>query len=123
MKLLIALLAISAFALAGCSTTDDAVTPSMDAEGRYVIHLTAANRFSPANAQVPVNSTVVWVNDAGVHDVTAHDDSWSSDDVVGGLGHKMQSGQSYAHNFTVAGDFDYHCTLHSPGMKGTVHVG
>lgn len=124
MKLLIALLTVTAFALAGCGAKDGPVTPSMDAEGNYVIHLTAANRFSPANAQVPLNATVLWKNDAGVHDVTAHDGSWSSDDIVGGLGHKMQPGQSFNHTFTSAGTYDYHCELHaSQGMKGTIHVG
>lgn len=124
MKLLVAFLAVAAFALAGCSTTDGAVTPNMDAEGRYVIHLTAANRFSPADAKVPANATVIWVNDGGVHDVTAHDDSWSSDDIVGGLGHKMKEGEAFEKQFVTPGDYEYHCQMHaSQGMTGTIHVG
>ncbi len=123
MKALLAVLVLSALALAGCSGGGPA-TPATDSEGRYVIHLTAGNRFSPANAQVPAKATVLFVNDGGVHDVTAHDDSWSSDDVVGGLGHKMQPGDSYQHTFATAGVVDYHCGLHaSQGMKGTLHVG
>ena len=122
--LLAAVLTLSTLALAGCSGGGTA-TPSMDAEGRYVIHLTASNRFSPANAEVPANATVVFVNDGGVHDVSAKDGSWSSDDLAGGgLGHKMQPGESYVRTFGGAGDVEYVCKLHSSqGMKGTLHVG
>jgi plastocyanin len=120
---LLAALALCTLALAGCSGGGP-VTPHVDAQGRYEIHLTSANRFSPANAQVPANATVVFNTDGGVHDVTAHDESWSSDDAVGGLGHKLQPGESYVHTFAAAGDVDYHCKLHaSQGMKGTLHVG
>ena len=123
MKLLFALAAV-ALLLAGCSGGKGAVTPQMDAEGNYVIHMTAANRFTPANAKVPVGATVVWVNDGGVHDVTEHNDAWSSDDATGGgLGKKMQPGDRYERTFTAAGKVDYHCALHaSTGMKATLTV-
>lgn len=122
MKALVALVTLLALLLAGCSGSGPQ-TPATDEQGRYVIHLTPGNRFSPANAQVPAGATVAFVNDGGVHDVTAHDDSWSSDDTVGGLGHKMQPGESYERKFGSAGDVDYHCALHaSQGMKGTIHV-
>lgn len=123
MKALLAVALLLLLALAGCSGSGPQ-TPSMDAEGNYVIHLTAGNKFSPMLAKVPVNSTVVWVNDGGVHDVTAHDGAWSSDDVTApGLGHKMQKGDRYVRTFTEAGDVDYHCVIHaSTGMTGTLTV-
>lgn len=110
--------------LAGCGGAPEPVVPEQDAEGRYVIHLNAANRFVPAFAKVPVGATVLWVNDGGVHDVTADDDSWSSDDAApAGLGQKIGAGQSYQHTFTAAGEVAYHCALHrSSGMTGKLIV-
>lgn len=124
MKLLFGLLAVGLL-LAGCTSSAGPVEPSMDDEGRYVIHMTAANRFTPMDAKVPAGATVVWVVDGGVHDVTAHDGSWSSDSTTnGGLGKKMGKGDEFVRTFADAGAVDYHCELHaSVGMKGTLHVG
>src|SRR5688572_17660959 len=63
--------------LAGCTATDG-VVPEQDAEGRYVIRLTADDRFDPAEARVPKGATVAWVVDGGRHDVNADDGSFSS---------------------------------------------
>lgn len=116
MKVALALLAATLL-LAGCTKpSDEGSTPEQDSEGRYVIHMTANNRYAPAEAKVPVGATVIWVIDGGVHDVTAHDESWKSPRF-------MSAGATYEHTFTEAGDYDYHCELHaSAGMAGTVHV-
>ncbi|MEK6976321.1 MAG: plastocyanin/azurin family copper-binding protein [Candidatus Thermoplasmatota archaeon] len=114
MKLLFALVAATLL-VAGCAKPGGASVPEQDAEGRYVIHLTSANKFTPADAKVPLNATVLWDNAAGVHDVTAHDGSWKSP-------RAMSPGTNYQHTFAAAGEYDYHCTLHS-GMVGTIHVG
>lgn len=121
MKALLAIALLGTLALAGCSgSSGEATVPAQDAEGNYVIHMTASNKFSPMVAKVPVGATVKWVNDGGVHDVTADDGSWGSDD---DLGRKTQPGDSYTHTFTVAGEVDYHCELHrSAGMKATIVV-
>lgn len=117
MKLLVVLAALAALTLAGCSGSGgDGSVPEQDAQGRYVIHMTANNRFTPADAKVPTGATVVWVNDGGVHDVTAHDDSWKSPRF-------MQEGTSYERRFTSPGTYEYHCDLHaSQGMTGTLIV-
>ena len=120
MKALLAIALLGTLALAGCSGSGgDATVPAQDGDGNYVIHMTASNKFTPMVAKVPVGATVKWVGDGGIHDVTAHDDSWSSDDE----GSKLQAGDSYTHTFTAAGEVDYHCQLHaSAGMKGTIVV-
>jgi plastocyanin len=125
MKALLVIPLLLLVALAGCSGPSGPVTPTTDAQGRYVIHLTSSNHFSPQDAKVPLNATVVWVNDGGVHDVTEHMGAWSSDDITGGgLGHKMQAGDSYVHTFAAAGTIEYHCSIHeSTGMKGSLVVG
>lgn len=114
-------LAAASLLLAGCSGgAGGAQVPDQDDEGRYVIHMTSGNRFVPADAKVPAGATVVWVNDGGVHDVTAHDESWSSDK---DLGRKIQAGQEYERTFDAAGEVEYHCAIHaSTGMAGTLHV-
>lgn len=115
MKAVLGLLAI-ALLLAGCAKPSEGSVPEQDEQGRYVIHMTANNRFTPAEAKVPVGATVIWVNDAGVHDVTAHDDSFRSP-------RTMTAGRTYQHTFAAEGDYEYHCDLHSSaGMTGTIHV-
>ena len=123
MKLLLALSLLTLLALAGCSGSGGAQVPSQDANGNYVIHLNSGNKFSPMVAKVPAGATVSWVDDSGVHDVTAHDESWSSDDEETGLGHKMSAGDHFEKQFVTPGEYDYHCQLHSgQGMKGTIIV-
>ena len=117
--LLVALLA--AAILAGCSSTPAGTTPSQDAQGRYVIHMTSANQFSPANAKVPVGATVVWVNDGNGanHDVQARDGSFSSGPAGG-----MKEDDSFAHQFNQTGSFGFFCHVHDgSGMPGTLTVG
>ena len=116
MKVVLALLA-AMLLLAGCTKpSDGGSVPEQDAEGRYAIHMTANNKYTPADAKVPVGATVIWVVDGGVHDVTAHDESWKSPRF-------MSAGATYEHTFTTEGDVDYHCELHSSnGMTGTLHV-
>lgn len=121
MKAILAVALLSLLALAGCTGSGGGgVTPDQDDEGRYVIHMTSANRFSPAVAKVPVGATVVWVHDGGApHDVQGDDDLFSSG-AAGGL----REGDEFAHTFAEAGSYGYFCHLHhGSGMKGTVVVG
>ena len=125
LALAIAALALVLVSLAGCGEAPVThTTPPMEG-GKYVIHLTAGSLFMPADAAVPANATVVFVNDGGVHDVTegeadgAH--AWSSDDT---LGHKMNEGDRFEHTFAAPGVVHYVCKIHaSTGMKGTLTVG
>lgn len=112
--------------LAGCSA-DDAVVPDQDSEGRYVIHLTADNRFVPAEARVPAGATVAWVVDGGAHDVSADDGSFSSADGrpvdAQGFPTLLQPGETYTHTFNETGKWVYWChTHHEFGMKGVLTV-
>jgi plastocyanin len=126
MKLAAAFSILALLLLSGCSgtgTTSGAPTPPME-DGTYIIHLTSANKFSPAAASIPAGSTVKWVVDGGLHDVTegssgdAH--AWSSKD---GGGPEMTSGMSYEHKFDTAGTVHFRCMMHeSVGMVGTLTV-
>lgn len=117
--------ALISLALAGCSgeaTTDGAPTPPLE-RGKYTIHLVSGNVFLPANASVPVGATVIWIADAGEHDVTeggGANGTWSSDHV----GQKLTRGDRYERQFTEPAVVRYRCTLHeSEGMVGTLTVG
>ena len=112
--------------LTGCGA-QEGVRPEQDAEERYLIHLTGENTFEPGTARVPVGATVRWVVDAGMHDVNAEDESFSSTEVHGrdaeGYPIKIGPGDVFDHTFMEKGRFDYWChTHHEEGMKGTLIV-
>lgn len=104
--------------LAGCGAPA-AKEPPKDAEGRYVIEMTAGNQFSPATANVPQGAIVVWKHMGGApHDVQAEDGSFSSGPIGG-----MDEGDEFPHQFDQTGTFRYTCHVHSgSGMKGTITV-
>lgn len=123
MNALLLLAGLAAFLLAGCGGASPTQTPPME-DGKYVIHLTAANRFVPMEATVPAGATVVWASDAGLHDVTegasGSEPAWSSD---ADLGHKMMPGERYERTFGTPGVVQYRCVVHaSSGMTGTLTV-
>jgi plastocyanin len=110
---------LSLFLLAGCGSSAGPATPEKDAEGNYVIEMTSGNRFAPADAAVPVGSTVVWKHMGGApHDVQAEDMSFSSGPIGG-----LQEGDSFSHTFEQAGTWEYFCHVHEgSGMKATITV-
>lgn len=119
-------LAVLPLALAGCG--EPGVVPDQDAEGRYVVRLTADNRFVPMDIRVPAGATVLWVVEGGFHDVSADDGSFTS--AKGrpldsqGFPTLMGPGETFEHTFTGEGKWIYWChTHHEDGMKGIVRVG
>ncbi|HEV2685421.1 MAG TPA: plastocyanin/azurin family copper-binding protein [Actinomycetota bacterium] len=82
------------------------------------IQSSGANEFNPTTIVVHVGDYVRWTNDEHTlfqkdHNVTADDGSFSSKP-------RMKKGDSFEFQFTSAGTFPYHCTLH--GLSGTVDV-
>jgi len=74
----------------------------------------AGMAFSPGTITVSAGTTITWKNnDNMAHTVTADDNSFDS----GNIG----AGGSYSRTFSVAGTFNYHCTIHA-GMNGKVVV-
>lgn len=70
--------------------------------------------FTPKEITVKPGATVVWTNhDQTPHTIKARDGGFASSG--------MDTGDTYAHTFTTAGDYTYFCTLH-PFMIGIVHV-
>ena len=70
--------------------------------------------FDPGDLTVSVGDTVTWTNDDDTaHTVTADDDGFDSGDMGGG--------DTYEETFDEAGEFTYHCAIHSQ-MSGTITV-
>ena len=71
--------------------------------------------FSPSTITVLANTAITWTNRDGMpHTVTSD------------TGNELGSGNipangTWSHTFTVAGTYQYHCTIH-PAMKATVKV-
>lgn len=73
--------------------------------------------FAPATMNINVGDTVTWTNNEATaiqHTVTSD----SGTDLNSAL---LSPGMSYAHTFTIAGTYAYHCNVHS-FMHGTVVV-
>lgn len=69
--------------------------------------------FFPKKVRVAKGGTVAWkFSDGTIHNVTAGDKSWKSDN---------KSSGEFTHTFDTPGEFKYSCTLH-PGMDGVVTV-
>ena len=117
-------LLLLALLVAGCSgsPSSELPAPPLDSEGNYLITLTSQNSFSPAEAQVPVGSTVVWkVAPGGFHDVNSKSgpQSFSSDSQYPA---KMRGNDTFEFTFTEAGTYQYYCKVHEGMMSATLKV-
>jgi len=97
----------------GQATVQAAGSASRPKARRFVVINNFA--FSPMTITVSISTTVIWVNEqAGIpHTVTADNGSFGS--------RVIMPGHIFAHRFTSAGTFTYHCAIH-PFMHGTVIV-
>ncbi|HEX6361045.1 cupredoxin family copper-binding protein [Actinophytocola sp.] len=72
--------------------------------------------FSPANLTISVGDTVVWTNhDTAPHNVVV------SDGPVKFTSPTLNQGDTFTYTFTVAGTYDYYCSIH-PDMKASITV-
>ncbi|HKN54156.1 MAG TPA: cupredoxin family copper-binding protein [Amycolatopsis sp.] len=73
-------------------------------------------KFTPANLTIAVGDTVTWTNhDSAPHNIVITDgpEKFTSP--------TLQTGQSFSHTFTLAGNYAYYCSIH-PDMKATITV-
>jgi len=81
--------------------------------GNVVVTIVDFN-FGPETLEIPVGTTVEWVNeDSFDHTVEANDGSFVSED--------MGTGDRFTFTFTEPGTFDYICGIH-PSMTGSIVV-
>ncbi len=68
--------------------------------------------FNPNSIAISSGDTIKWTNlDPGTHTVVGSDFSSGN----------ISSGKSYEHKFTIAGTYNYSCSI-DPSMKGVVIV-
>jgi quinohemoprotein ethanol dehydrogenase len=71
--------------------------------------------FTPTLVQVPVGTTVTWINNGSVaHTATSMDGTWDTGDIPGGGGQASVT-------FSSAGSYYFYCTPH-PWMSGKIIV-
>jgi plastocyanin len=82
---------------------------------------TNAKFFDPLILNVPVGATVTWKNlDSTLHTVTSGSAESGKSGTIFDSSY-LTGGKSFQHTFSIAGTFDYYCTLH-PYMKGQIVV-
>src|SRR4051812_13700184 len=82
--------------------------------------------FIPTAVTVTAGSTVTWKNDSGVDHNVFWDDATGRNaagagDATGDIGNS-NTGSTHTRVFTTPGTYGFHCTIHAPGMKGTLTV-
>ncbi|CAG0998183.1 MAG: plastocyanin/azurin family copper binding protein [Candidatus Methanoperedens nitroreducens] len=108
--------------ISGCTSTTT-VTPASTTPGPTTPAQTSTEQqvnikdfnFVPATAEVPVGTTVTWINDDNVpHTVTSVSGSFDSGSI--------DAGKTYSYKFNQAGTFEYSCTIHPTMPRGKVIV-
>jgi plastocyanin len=109
----ILVLLISATVITSCSkgsSYNSTTTPPPAANSVSIVNMS----FSPATLSVTVGTTVTWTNnDNMTHTVTSDTTAFDSGNLT--------VGSKYTKVFSVAGTYEYHCTIH-PTMKGSIVV-
>ena len=102
-------------ALAGCGGEEEQPAPGA-ASGGVTIDMKDI-KYVPAEATVPVGSTVTWTNsDAVAHTVTK--ESGPGEDFDSGT---IAAGKTFEQTFEETGEIAYVCTIH-PNQTGTLTV-
>lgn len=90
------------FSLSCTKSSNITPTPTQGANEVWIQNTS----FNPSSISVTINTTVKWTNkDAVAHTVTSDSSIFASGN--------MNSGDTYSHQFTVAGTYPYHCAYHS----------
>ena len=77
--------------------------------------------FTPATLTISIGDTVVFDNVSGFHNVNGTQATFPTNPAS--FGNAVASAPwTYTFVFNVAGNYDYHCDVHAPGMAGTITV-
>src|SRR5258706_652258 len=114
-KFLLVMLALSLVTIMnGCKKTEYNAPSSSSGTPQANEVWMQNNTFNPSTITVSANTTITWRNkDSVTHTVTSDNGAFDSGNVGGG--------GTFPHQFTTAGTFSYHCTIHS-GMTRQVTV-
>lgn len=91
-------------------------TPSGSMDADVFVDKMVDDRFDPPSFEIPVGTTVTWVNEgANMHSVAAFDGSFDSGAV--------DTGESFSYRFDTPGTYKFLCEHHAMhGMLGQVVV-
>lgn len=119
----------------GSSTPAASPMATPAATDSTTVTMTFDLRFEPEHVVVGAGTTITWVNDSPMpHTATGdpnqnpvageHPEYIELPGSAGAWGSELlQPGESYAHTFTVPGDYRYICIPHVlSGMRGTIRV-
>jgi plastocyanin len=97
----------------GCHKKESAASPTTTVPGTNEVFIQNTS-FGPSSITVAVNATVKWTNKDGfAHTVTSDAGLFDSGTIA--------SNGTYSHQFTTAGTYPFHCSIHS-SMTGRVVV-
>lgn len=77
--------------------------------------------FSPSTLTIAVGTTVTWTNNGGTNHTVTSGTFGDADSGTEFDSRVVIDGETFVHEFTTAGTYDYHCDLH-PTMTGTITV-
>ena len=78
-------------------------------------------QFNPKDLTVKAGETITFMNNEAVaHDV--HKQSGPGPDFASGPSGGMQEGDTFELTLDQAGEYEYVCDVHAPGMAGTITV-
>lgn len=78
--------------------------------------------FTPADITISVGDTVEWNNIQGFHFVDGNQSTYPSNPESFGNPSDGSAPWTYQHIFTIAGNYNYRCGIHTATMLGTVTV-
>jgi amicyanin len=102
--------------LPGAAAPAPAAAPAADSTASTASVDMMGYKFSPATLTIKVGDTVTWTN----HDTAPHN-VVISDGPVKFTSPTLNTGQTYTYTFTVAGKYDYYCSIH-PDMQASITV-
>lgn len=128
MRLMGSLVGSIAFAVVGCGGGSSGPSPPSGNTPPPAGGITVANNaFSPPSKAVGVGETVQWGwstcsgggGYGGGETCVLHSVTWDD----GSPGSSLQETGNYSRNFSVAGTYNYHCSVHRlEGMTGSITV-
>ena len=118
---------LSILALAACSSSTDSSNPipGLQVKVQNISFTSTRNdTVNPAVDTIAVGDTVswVWTNTGSTPHGIASDPAAPGNPTFTSSSNKTGNGQVYTIVFTVAGDYEYDCTVHDNAMTGEIVV-
>lgn len=99
-------LLVGVIAFSGCTQNQQNIPPNTVMIQNFA--------FNPNSITVKVGTNVTWVNqDSASHTIVGDNGTFQSNNLA--------NGANYTYNFTKAGEYSYHCSIH-PSMVGKIIV-